>query len=216
MKPKGFLDVLDIIKANKPHAPVVTLVAESERDPFKVLIATILSLRTKDETTAKAAQRLFEQACDPNQMLRLSHKELERLIYPVGFYRDKARRILEISERIVKDFGGVVPADLDTLLTFSGVGRKTANLVMSLGFDQPSVCVDTHVFRITNRLGFVKAKDPERTEFVLRRKVPMARWSEINDLLVALGQTICKPISPTCSKCPVSESCERRGVKKSG
>jgi endonuclease-3 len=211
-----YLAALDILALEYPkwNAPIVTLIATQSRDPFLVLISTILSLRTKDETTAKASERLFALAKTPFAMISLPEETIARTIYPVGFYRDKAKRILEICARLIDEFGGKVPADLDILTSFKGVGRKTANLVLSLGFDMPAVCVDTHVHRISNILGFAKTKTPEQTEQTIRKKIPEARWSGINDLLVAFGQTICKSVSPICSRCPIVSLCEKNGVTK--
>ncbi|MDR2033169.1 MAG: endonuclease III [Helicobacteraceae bacterium] len=213
---EGYLKALDILAGEYPkwNAPAVTLIATSSRDPYLVLISTLLSLRTKDETTAKASERLFALAKTPEEMIKLKAPTIQNAIYPVGFYRDKAERILEISQRLIDDFGGKVPSDLDTLTSFKGVGRKTANLVVSLGFNLPAVCVDTHVHRISNILGFARTKTPEETETAIRKRVPIERWSGINDLLVAFGQTICKSVSPLCSKCPIASLCEKNGVKK--
>ncbi|MDR1911569.1 MAG: endonuclease III [Helicobacteraceae bacterium] len=213
---EGYLKALDILAGEYPkwNAPVVTLIATSSRDPYLVLISTLLSLRTKDETTAKASERLFALAKTPEEMIKLNAQTIQNAIYPVGFYRDKAERILEISQRLIDDFGGKVPSDLDTLTSFKGVGRKTANLVLSLGFNLPAVCVDTHVHRISNILGFLRTKTPEETETAIRKRVPIERWSGINDLLVAFGQTICKSVSPLCSKCPIASLCEKNGVKR--
>lgn len=217
MRLEGYLAVLEILSGEYPkwNAPVVTLIAHHSNDPFRVLISTILSLRTKDETTAEASGRLFSLADTPQAMIALSQETIERAIFPVGFYRNKAAQILQICRRLIDEFAGRVPDDLDTLMTFKGVGRKTANLVVALGFNKPAICVDVHVHRISNRLGFVRTKTPEETEMALRKKIPVDRWNGINDLLVAFGQTLCKPVSPFCSQCPVAHLCERKGVKKS-
>ena len=212
-----YLNALEILRNEYPkwNAPVVTLIALHSRDPFLVLISTVLSLRTQDKTTAQASERLFARAKTPFEMGKLGAKVIEELIFPVGFYRQKAAQIIELCERLCREFGGVVPCDMDALLSFKGVGRKTANLVLSLGFDQPAVCVDTHVHRISNILGFLHTKTPEQSEMAIRAKVPKEHWSGINDLLVAFGQTICKSVSPFCSRCPVINLCERRGVNVS-
>ena len=160
-------------------------------------------------------KRLFELADTPQAMVRLDPQTIEQAIYPVGFYRTKAPQILEISQRLLDEFDGRVPDDIETLLTFHGVGRKTANLVRSEGYGLPAICVDTHVHRISNRWGYVKTKDPNETEMALRRKLPKAFWIEYNPSLVALGQYVCKPTSPICSQCPVSDFCKRVGVKRS-
>jgi endonuclease-3 len=197
------------------NAPVVTLIAIQSGDPFHVLVSCILSLRTRDETTAAASRRLFELARSPEDMLRRSCAQIQHAIYPVGFYRTKARTILDICRVLIARFGGRVPDDLDQLLALKGVGRKTANLVLTKGFGKPGICVDTHVHRISNRWGYVRTKHPEATEMALRRKLPSEYWLEYNDLLVAFGQTICQPLSPWCSRCPVSDCCPRVGVRRS-
>ena len=206
--------VFRLLKAAAPswNAPVVTLIATQTASPFHVLISCLLSLRTKDETTGPAARRLFALANTPAVMMALPARDIERAIYPVGFYRTKARTILEICRTLVERYGGAVPDDLDELLTLKGVGRKTANLVLTQGFHKPGICVDTHVHRISNRWGYVRTKDPHATEMALRRKLPPPYWIEYNDLLVAFGQTICQPVSPWCSRCPVSVYCPKRGV----
>jgi len=197
------------------NVPIVTDITRRQRDPFKVLIATVLSLRTKDETTARAAERLFVEASTAEQMLRLPAEKIAKLIFPVGFYRTKSANIVEICRRLVEQYCGRVPDNLDELLDFKGVGRKTANLVVTLGYGKPGICVDTHVHRISNRLGYVHTKTPEKTEFALRKKLPPQYWIIYNDLLVAFGQNLCKPLSPFCSKCPLNQLCDRTGVGRS-
>lgn len=217
MTEQNYIKVLEILKGEYPkwQAPIVTLIAVTTKDPYKVLISTLLSLRTKDETTAKAAQRLFERAGEPLAMLRLHVSEIEKLIYPVGFYRNKAKQIVEISKILVEKYAGRVPDTLDELLCFNGVGRKTANLVLTEAYQIPAVCVDTHVHRISNRLGFVSTKTPEETEWAIREKLSEKHWLDVNYILVAFGQTLCNPVSPWCSKCPVFSLCERLNVNKS-
>ncbi|MGC8690370.1 MAG: endonuclease III domain-containing protein [Caldisericum sp.] len=195
--------------------PVVTRIKEKEADPFKILIGTILSLRTKDETTEQAAKRLFEVIKTPHDLVKLSEEEIEKLIYPVGFYKRKAKQIKEIAWTLIQKYGGRVPNDLDELLKMKGVGRKTANLVITEAFDDYGICVDTHVHRISNRLGWVKTKTPEQTEMELRKILPKKYWKTINPILVTFGQNICKPVSPLCSKCPIKELCPKIGVTKS-
>ena len=203
-------------KAPEWNPTVLAEVAdETERDPFRILIACLLSLRTKDETTGPAAERLFALARTPAAMLRLTPRRIERAIFPVGFYRTKARVIRGVCRDLLARFGGKVPGDLDALLTLKGVGRKTANLVVTMGFGRPGICVDTHVHRISNRLGFVRTKSPEQTEQALRKKLPRRHWIELNDLLVAFGQNVCQPLSPRCSTCPVRALCPRIGVTRS-
>ena len=192
--------------------PIVTQYSRKDESPYKILIGCVLSLRTKDETTGPAAKRLFKKASGPKAMLKLSPKEIETQIYPVGFYKTKARQILKISEILLQKYKGRVPDDLDELLELPGVGRKTANLVVTLGFGKPGICVDTHVHRISNRWGYVKTKTPEETEFALRKKLPPEYWIEINDLLVTYGQNLCRPISPFCSHCKMIAFCKRLGV----
>jgi endonuclease-3 len=196
----------------KWETPVVTLMAETYRSPFRVLISCILSLRTQDSTTAAASHRLFALADTPEGMLRLSEKKIAETIYPVGFYRTKARVIREICRALIRDYGGKVPDEIDELLKLKGVGRKTANLVVTLGYKKPGICVDTHVHRISNRWGYVRTKTPHETEMALRQKLPKPYWIEYNDLLVSFGQHLCKPVSPKCSECPVGAYCERVGV----
>ncbi|MGB9769989.1 MULTISPECIES: endonuclease III domain-containing protein [Caldisericum] len=195
--------------------PVVTRIKEKEADPFKILIGTILSLRTKDETTEQAAKRLFEVIKTPHDLVKLSEEEIEKLIYPVGFYKRKAKQIKEIAWTLIQKYGGRVPNDLEELLKMKGVGRKTANLVITEAFDDYGICVDTHVHRISNRLGWVKTKTPEQTEMELRKILPKKYWKTINPILVTFGQNICKPVSPLCSKCPIKELCPKIGVTKS-
>jgi endonuclease-3 len=177
-----------------------------------VLIACILSLRTQDTTTGPAAARLFAVASTPAAMLKLPASRIARLIYPVGFYRTKARVILGICRDLLERFQGRVPDTIDELLTLNGVGRKTANLVVTIGFGKPGICVDTHVHRISNRLGYVRTRTPAETEMALRARLPRRFWIGYNDLLVAFGQNVCTPISPKCSSCPVRPLCRRIGV----
>jgi len=191
------------------------VVADDTGDPFRVLIACILSLRTQDTTTGPAAQRLFALADTPKDLLTLSPREIERAIYPVGFYRTKARVVLGIARDLLERFAGRVPDDIDALLTLNGVGRKTANLVVTMGYNKPGICVDTHVHRISNRLGYVRTRSPEETEMALRAKLPRRFWIDYNDLLVGFGQNVCTPISPHCSRCPVRALCRRVGVTSS-
>lgn len=192
--------------------PSVTLVGKRWKSPFLVLISCILSLRTKDETTLPASERLFALADKPETMLKLSLAQIEKAVYPVGFYKTKARTIHGICRDIIEKFDGKVPDDIDTLMTMKGVGRKTANLVLTEGFSKPAMCVDTHVHRISNRLGYVRTKNPEETEWALREKLPRKFWMQYNALLVTWGQNVCKPVSPLCSTCPVNRICQRNGV----
>jgi endonuclease-3 len=194
------------------QTPIVTLVAENSESPFQVLISCILSLRTQDTTTAQASRRLFALAQTPEKMSRLSIQKIEKAIFPVGFYHTKAKVIRDICRGLIKEYAGKVPDEIDELLKFKGVGRKTANLVVTLGYRKPGICVDTHVHRISNRWGYVRTKNPKETEFALRAKLPKQYWLEYNDLLVTFGQHLCRPISPMCSQCPVRRYCARVGV----
>ncbi len=197
------------------QSPAVTIVSHREGSPFKVLVSCILSLRTNDRTTGPASERLFALATDPESLAELSPEVLEQAIYPVGFYRTKALQLIAIARRLRDDYGGRVPDQIDELLTFKGVGRKTANLVVTLGYALPGICVDTHVHRICNRLGYVTTRSPDETEWALRAKLPPEYWIGINDLLVMAGQNLCLPVSPRCSRCPAAELCERHGVTRS-
>lgn len=209
-------NVLRIIALeNKRFAePIVTTISR-ERTPFHVLISCILSLRTKDLTTREASNRLFALADNPEEMVKIPVERLEKIIYPVGFYRTKARKIKEICEVLIKTYFSKVPDKIDELLKLNGVGRKTANLVVTLGYQKPGICVDTHVHRITNRWGYVKTRNPHETEFALRERLPGKYWLTINDLLVTYGQNICLPVSPKCSICTVTDSCKKVGVTRS-
>ncbi|MDD5617800.1 MAG: endonuclease III [Candidatus Omnitrophica bacterium] len=193
--------------------PSVTEISKTYNKPFFVLISCVLSLRTKDNVTMAASKRLFKLARNPRDILKIPVRKIEKIIYPVGFYRVKSKNIKNIAKDLIERFHGQVPDDLDELLSLKGVGRKTANLVLTLGFDKPGICVDTHVHRISNRLGFVKTKNPLRTEMALRKILPKRFWIEYNDLLVAFGQNVCKPVSPLCSICKLSFYCPKIEVK---
>lgn len=205
--------------------PLVTRISKIRRDPFQILIATILSLRTKDKMTHKASTALFSIADTPEKILALPVEKLEEIIYPVGFYHRKAITIHNICQRLIDDYNGEVPSSLEELLSFKGVGRKTANLVVTMGFNKPGICVDVHVMRITQRIGIVPTRgikeekvifyDADRVEIILRKILPKKWWIPINDILVRWGQNICTPISPKCSQCPISSQCLRVGVIKS-
>ena len=199
----------------KKELPIVTKLAEEHRDPFEILISTLLSLRTKDEVTAAATERLFALASTPEEMVALPEEEIRKAIYPAGFYRNKAKTIRHVCRELIDRYQSRVPDTIEELLTFRGVGRKTANLVVSLGFNGAGLCVDTHVHRISNRLGYVRTKTPDETERALRVKLPPEHWSRYNTLLVAFGRNTCRPVSPLCSGCPVAAYCDRVGVKKS-
>lgn len=195
-------------EAKQPQSEFVKLM-DTFKNPYLVLIACILSLRTNDRTTYPATLRMLELAKTPEEMMKVKPEDLEKAIYPVGFYKNKAGQIIELSKRIVEEYGGKVPDSIDELCKFRGVGRKTANLVMTLGFGEPAICVDVHVHRIFNRLGYIKTKDPEETEFALRKKLPIQYWIPINTLLVTHGQNVCKPIKPQCENCPICQYCDK-------
>ncbi len=203
------------VEARQWDLPIVSLMAERKRKPFEILVSTVLSARTTDEVTAAASQRLFSLASNPKSMLALSEDQIRKAIYPVGFYKTKARAIQELCRELIERFHSSVPRTMDELLTLPGVGRKTANLVLTLAFDAEGLCVDTHVHRISNRLGYVKTKTPFETEQALRSKLPKKYWTIYNTIMVAHGQHICRPISPFCSRCPVFKFCERAGVTTS-
>ena len=198
------------------YAPVVSYVANLTKDPFKILISCILSLRTKDKTTSEACRRLFKEADNAEDMLKLGEDRISELIYPVGFYKTKAKRIVEISGILISEYGNRVPDELEELMKLPGVGRKTANLVITEAYNKDGICVDTHVHRIMNRLGYVKSKKPEETEFELRRKLPLRYWKIINTLLVKLGQTICLPVKPLCNRCKIINYCNQIFVNRKG
>ena len=191
------------------------IVGHYRADPFRTLISCLLSLRTKDATTKGASERLFRLARSPQRMVRLSPRTIERAIYPVGFYRTKARTVRAVCRDLLTRYRGRVPGDLEELLTIKGVGRKTANLVVTLAFRKPGICVDTHVHRISNRWGYVKTKTPEQTEMALRAKLPRRYWQIYNDLLVTFGQNLCHPTSPWCSRCALARVCAKVGVTHS-
>jgi len=202
-------------EAKRWDAPILTLVAAERDDPFLTLIGCILSLRTRDETTAVAAERLFAHAATPAAILKLEPATIERLIYPVGFYRTKTRVIRDICRVLIARHGGRVPDSIDELVKLKGVGRKTANLVVTEAYRKPGICVDTHVHRISNRWGLVRTRNPDATELALRAVLPRRYWIEYNRILVAFGQTLCHPLSPRCTRCPIASVCPRIGVGRS-
>lgn len=206
-------EVVQILKdAKQPRSEFVNLM-DTFNDPYLVLISCILSLRTNDRTTYPATLRMLELAKTPHDMKGVKVEDLAKAIYPVGFYENKAKQIIELSRQIDEELGGKVPDEIEELVKFNGVGRKTANLVLSRGFNKPAICVDVHVHRIFNRLGYVKTKNPEETEFALRKKLPVKYWIDINTLMVTHGQNVCKPINPKCSECPIEKYCKKIGVK---
>ncbi|MBZ5588965.1 MAG: endonuclease III [Acidobacteriia bacterium] len=195
--------------------PTTLAEVEKKRDPFRLLVACVISLRTKDAVTAEASARLFAVARTPEGVAALPEGRIAKLIFPAGFYNTKARQIRAIARRLTEEHGTAVPADREALLALPGVGRKTANLVLGLGFAIPAICVDTHVHRISNRLGLVATRTPEQTEHALEKVLPRRYWIDINDLLVTFGQQICHPTSPKCSSCPLAGRCPRIGVTRS-
>ena len=195
-------------QAKQPRSEFVNLM-ESFNNPYLVLIACILSLRTNDKTTYPATLRMLELGRTPEDFANCDVKELEKAIYPVGFYTNKAKQIVELSKELVEKYNSKVPDSIEEMTKFNGVGRKTANLVMAKGFQKPAICVDVHVHRIFNRLGYIKTKNPEETEFALREKLPEKYWMDINTLLVTHGQNICKPVNPKCDICPVKDLCKK-------
>lgn len=207
-------EIVQILKDAKQTRSEFVNLMDTFNDPYLVLISCILSLRTNDRTTYPATLRMLELAKTPREMKGVGVKELSKAIYPVGFYENKARQIIELSRQIDEELGGVVPDEIEELIKFNGVGRKTANLVLSRGFNKPAICVDVHVHRIFNRLGYVKTKTPEETEFALRAKLPVKHWIDINTLMVTHGQNVCKPINPKCSECPIAKYCAHGIINK--
>jgi len=209
MKPVPIEKVYAILKREAVHyqVPVVDFIKMQTNDPFKVLITTMLSARTKDQTTLGAAQRLFAKVKNFADLVKLSSKELEQLIYPVGFYKTKAKHLKQLPLVMQEKFDNHIPQTIEELIQLPGVGRKTANLVVAVAFEKPGMCVDTHVHHIMNRLGYVKTKNPFQTEMALRKKLPILYWEKINSLLVAFGQHLCTPVSPKCSVCPIYRYC---------
>lgn len=195
-------------KAKQPQSDFVKLM-DSFKNPYLVLIACILSLRTNDKTTYPATLRMLELGKTPKDFANCDVKELEKAIYPVGFYSNKAKQIVELSKILVEKYNSKVPDSIEELCKFNGVGRKTANLTLSLGFNKPAICVDVHVHRIFNRIGYVNTKNPDETEFKLREILPEKYWIDINTLLVTHGQNICKPQKPMCDKCPIEKFCNK-------
>ena len=217
-EPKVLVDIHKIYaivkkEFKKHHMPVVDLIQLQTKDPFKVLITTILSARTKDRTTTAAAQRLFSRVNTFSDLRNTPLSIVEKLIYPVGFYATKARMLKRLPDTVNKLFNGKIPDTVDDLIKLPGVGRKTANLVVAIAFNKPAVCVDVHVHRICNRLGYLKSKNPFETEMALRKILPAQYWTTFNSYFVSFGQNTCTPINPRCSVCPIAKYCNRVGVK---
>jgi endonuclease III len=216
---KGDFNIAEVVKELKKavkgyRTPSVTVIAKKS-DPFAVLISCIISLRTRDEVTEPASARLFALAKTPAKLLKLSDSKIEKAIYPAAFFRNKTKSMKEMCKVLVNDYSGKVPDKLEELLKLKGVGRKTANLTLTLGHNKPGICVDIHVHRICNRLGYVKTKSPDETEMVLREILPKRFWKGFNDLLVSFGQNLCKPVSPFCTTCPIENRCPKIDVGSS-
>lgn len=208
MENKNIDKIISILnQTDMPHTEFVDLM-ETFKNPYLVLISCILSLRTNDKTTYPATLRMLELARTPQEMINVDVETLSNAIYPVGFYKNKAQQIIDLSKLIIEKYDGHVPNTIEELVKIKGVGRKTANLTLAKGFLEPAICVDVHVHRISNRLGWVKTKNPDETEMELRKILPKKYWLDINTLLVTFGQNICKPINPKCGNCPISEYCK--------
>ncbi len=193
--------------------PVVDFIEAQTKDPFKVLVATILSARTKDETTTETVNILFQKVNTPDDLEQLTEAELDKMIFKVGFHHTKAKHLKQLPVVLREKFNGIIPDEIDDLIQLPGVGRKTANLVRVIAFKKPGICVDVHVHRISNRLGYVKTKNPFETEMALRKILPGKYWLCINSYMVAFGQNHCTPLNPYCDTCPIYEECDRVGVK---
>jgi endonuclease III len=213
---KEMIKVIEILEeyVKDLAAPIVDLVEAQTKDPQKVLIATILSARTKDETTSLVVKKLFKKINSIKDLNNYAVKEIEKLIYPIGFYKNKAKYLKKLPVVLEKEFNNVLPETVDELVKLPGVGRKTANLVVSVGFKKPAMCIDVHCHRIPQRLGWFKSENPYKTEMIMRKSLPKDYWIRFNSIFVAFGQNICRPISPYCSKCPVKKYCKQIGVNK--
>jgi len=209
MNDKDIDVIVNTLKNAKQQKSDFVCLMDTFNNPYLVLISCILSLRTNDKTTYPATLRMLKLARTPQQMAKCDEKKLCEAIYPVGFYANKAKQIIQLSKEIVEKYDGNVPNSIDELVKFNGVGRKTANLVVARGFNKPAICVDVHVHRIFNRMGYVKTKNPEETEFALRDKLPKKYWIDINTLIVTHGQNVCKPQKPSCSVCPIEKYCDK-------
>jgi endonuclease III len=217
MKQVNISKIYNILKKEVANykVPVVDLIEIQTHDPFKVLLATILSARTKDETTVQACKKLFQKVKNINDLNKLTQEQIEKLIYPVGFYKTKAKHLKLLPKILKKEFNNNLPDTIEELIKLPGVGRKTANLVVTIGFKKHAMCVDVHVHRISNRFGYIKTNNPLETEMDLRKKLPKKYWANYNSILVAFGQNLCRPINPWCSKCPIKKYCNRINVEKS-
>lgn len=216
MKSEDIEKIIEILVEAKQQRSEFVDLMDTFQDPYLVLISCILSLRTNDKTTYPATLRMLKLGKTPYDFAGVEVEELEKAIFPVGFYKNKARQIIELSKIIEDEYGGKTPESIDELIKFNGVGRKTANLVVARGFNKPAICVDVHVHRIFNRLGYIKTKTPDDTEMALRKKLPKKHWIAINTLMVTHGQNVCKPINPICEKCPIERYCDKKNLKPSG
>ena len=207
-----FASFQEALKKKRRQLPSVSLIAMKFNTPLTVLISTLISLRTKDDVTLSASERLFRLADTPHEMVKLSPEEIEKAIYPAGFYKRKALNIISVSKELIERFGGKVPSTQEELLSLPGVGIKTANLTLNLGYGIDAVCVDCHVHQIANRMGWIETKAPEESVDALESLLPRRFWIPLNELLVAYGQNICLPVSPLCSECPLASECPRKGV----
>jgi len=216
MKVADIPEVNRILKRqySKRRAPIVEFIAMQTKDPFKVLVSTILSARTKDECTTEVCERLFKKVGKAKDFDKFTQKQVEKLIFPIGFFRTKAKHLKQLPAALNELFGGRVPDEIDDLCRLPGVGRKTANLVRAVAFNKPAVCVDVHVHRICNRLGLLKSSTPFETEMKLRKILPEKYWITWNAYLVSYGQTICRPVGPKCAECDIYRFCDRKGVKQ--
>lgn len=205
----------EALKKKKRNLPSVSLIALKMNTPYTVLISTLISLRTKDDVTLAGSERLFSLADNPEKMLSLSEEEIEKAIYPAGFYKRKAQNIKEISKTLIEKYDGKVPSTQEELLALPGVGIKTANLTLNLGFNIDAICVDCHVHQIANRIGWIDTKTPEESVDALESIMPRRFWIPLNELLVAYGQNVCLSISPLCSECPICKECPKKGLKYS-
>jgi len=211
---KNIEEVFRILEKTLKEETMINKFAKEKYNPFQILVATILSARTKDELTEDVSRKLFKKVKSPSDLLKSSEDELEKEIYPVGFYKTKARNLLKLAKILMKEYGGEVPNKFEELLKLPGVGRKTANIVLSYAFNKPAIAVDTHVHRIFNRWRFVNTKTPEETEIVLRKKLPKKLWKKVNNILVSFGKSICKPVNPLCEKCPINKICQYPKIKE--
>ena len=202
-------------EVKKYQVPVIDLIKIQTGSPFKILVATILSARTNDKTTAEASERLFKVVSNANDFIKLTEDEISELIFPVGFFRNKAHYLKQLPVALNIKFNGIIPKTIDELVLLPGVGRKTANLVLAQAFEIPAICVDVHVHRILNRLDYVRTKTPLETEMRLRKKLPKKYWITINTIFVMFGQYLCRPVSPKCQICPIEHLCAKKNVKNS-